>query len=105
MIDGKKEDYYVDDENVGFIKIDNVKKEVLQKGDLVITDLDEIYNIRSLSLVDEIKEKISDGWNLDKYDVDRFIRKNYLIDPCNDYCNYMQMYLDEQKSIISNKKI
>ncbi len=96
---GIKEEYYVDDEVVGIIRKEN--KEILQEGELVITDIDEIYDISDLDLI----KKIIDEDNLDKYEIDRLIRKIYQIDPANDYLKYIETYIKEEKENINGKKM
>lgn len=102
---GKKEEYYVDDQDVGFIVEDKESKECLQEGELVITDIDEIYDIKALNLANVIKEKLKLGLDIDKYSIDNIIRNKYQIDPCKEYYQYIEIYLDEQRNIIDSKKM
>ena len=87
------------DKDVGIIRKEN--KEILQAGELVITDIDEIYDISDLDLI----KKIIDEDNLDKYEIDRLIRKIYQIDPANDYLKYIETYIKEEKENINGKKM
>ena len=68
---------------------------------IVITDIDEIYDISDLDLI----KKIIDEDNLDKYEIDRLIRKIYQIDPANDYLKYIETYIKEEKENINGKKM
>lgn len=96
---GIKEEYYVDDEDVGIIKDEN--KEILQTGDLVITDIDEIYDISNFDLI----KKLSGEVNLNKYEIDRLIKRNCHIDPANAYLKYIETYVREEKENINGKNM
>lgn len=96
---GKKSKYYVDDELVGIIR--NNDKEILQKGELVIMDLDEIYDIKDIDL----KELINSEKNIDDKKLDKKIREHYGIDPTIEYLYFMQIYIDEQKHKKQSKKM
>lgn len=94
---GNKEEYYIDDQDVGFTVDDKNNEEYLNKNELVITDVDDIYDIRSLNLVKKIKDE-------DVYEIDQIIRRTYVIDPSTDYLKYMKIYLRERKEKNKSKK-
>ena len=96
----EKSEYYVDDELVGITRGKN--KEVLQKGDIVITDLDEIYDVKDINLKELINKNIE---TIDAYEIDKFIRIHCGIDPTVDYLNYMKLYINELKNKKQSKKM
>ncbi len=98
---GNKEEYYVDDKEVGFLSNDKKNKEYMQKGDLVIIDMDEIYYINELDIIHKIDQ---DPYSVTVRDIDRLIRETYDINVSMDYVMYMERYIKEQKEKNKGKK-
>ena len=104
-ISGKN--YYIDDETVGIV--DNDKKEMLNSGELVITDIDLIYKIKVDNLVETIKRMIITIPNINPsillYNI-YFVygesnNQDFIIGKYLD--KYLKRYMDEIKKELNNE--
>lgn len=96
---GKKMDYYVDNKSVYMYKI-NDDIETLGAGELVIIDLDSIYDIRKLDVLGWINKEIEKGFDISKEDVSYYIFKNTNDIVCTQFENWIDRYLNELKKKI-----
>lgn len=100
------ESYYVDDESVGIIGEE--QKTVLDKGEVVIMDVDLIYKVNTDNLVDVIKQMVEDDPNIDPSVLMINLSMKYNLDKNHDYATgrylyeYIRKFIDELK--INNNK-
>ena len=95
--------YYVDNNiDSNYIDMKDIKGEILKKGELVVIDLEYVYDIREY--MDDIHNKIKTYSDFDVSDFEDLLKINLhggLL-----HCQkYLSMYIEEKKREFHNKKV